>query len=243
MNTSVEIGNSQQFLLKQALLLYGKSRYDSFPYSHPFATMHEVIHDQHGPRLAQGQLVTLDILCELLVHLGKSVPVEILPEHVLVRTAEMIVWWTPAAERRMFFSDRGGDAALRKLNAQHYPHPALLFKVSGTQLCIRALARNERPSAKTPLFLAPYWNCSDDGVVCLGSMRIPRSKSVQAIYGWEKSFFNSAFSHAHSKSKQTNFPEGVLAMWLSLLGKKEFPVNYLVDTQQTLAEFVTHAHR
>jgi PRTRC genetic system protein B len=204
-------------------------------------TLHEVVHDQNGLRLAEGQLVTPEMLTDLMVHLGRSVPVEILPENVLVRTTDSIVWWTPAAERRMFFTDRGGDGVLRRLNAKHYPHPPLVFKAAGTHLWIRALPRNERPAGKTGLYVAPYWNCNDQGVVCTGSMKIPREKSVKAIHGWERSFFESAFSHANGASRHTHFPNGVLAMWLSLLGKQQFPSEYLVATNQTLADFVNHA--
>ena len=243
MNTSVNIGSSQDFRLSRALLVYGTSSYNGFPYRHPFVTLHEVIHDSQGARLAEGQLVTPDLLIDLMVSLGKSVPTEILPERVLVRTTETIVWWMPAGERTMFFSDRGGDAALQRMNARRYPHPALLFKVSGTHLWIRALSRNERPEASAKLYMAPYWNCYENGVVCTGSMKIPREKSVAAIDGWEQAFFQSEFTHAAGVRKHTHFPGGLLAMWESLEGKKKFPVRYLVERKQTLGEFVTnHEH-
>src|SRR5258706_870379 len=58
MNTSVNIGSTQDFRLSRALLVYGKSSYDAFPYRHPFIVVHEVIHDDDGARLAEGQLVT-----------------------------------------------------------------------------------------------------------------------------------------------------------------------------------------
>src|SRR5690242_1502468 len=106
MNTSVRIGLCQHFRLSRALLVYGTSSYDGFPYRHPFVTLHEVIHDPDGARLGEGQLATPDMLTNLMVSLGRSVPAEILPERVLVRTTEMIVWWSPAIDRIMFFSDR-----------------------------------------------------------------------------------------------------------------------------------------
>jgi PRTRC genetic system protein B len=143
----------------------------------------------------------------------------------------------------MFFSDRGGDAALKQMNAQLYPHPPLVFKSSGTHLWIRALARNDRPGTTTKLHMAPYWNCYESGVVCTGTMNIPRDKSVAAIAAWEQSFFQSEFTHAAGVRKHTSFPGGVLAMWRSLQGKKTFPTKYLVEQNQTLGEFVTnHDH-
>ena len=89
MNTSVNIGSSQDFRLSRALLMYGTSSYQGFPYRHPFVTLHEVIHNGNGARLAEGQLMTLQMLGELMAGLGRSTPVEILPERVLVRTAEI----------------------------------------------------------------------------------------------------------------------------------------------------------
>ena len=173
MNTSVNIGSSQDFRLNRVLLVYGTSSYNGFPSRHPFVTLHEVTHENEEARLSEGQLVTPQILADLMTGLGRSTPLEILPERVLARTADIIVWWTPASQRTMFFSDRGEDVALRKLNGKSYPHPPLLFKTSGSHLWIRALGVNERPKAETPLYTAPYWNCYDNGVVCTGSMRIP----------------------------------------------------------------------
>lgn len=218
--------------------MYGTSSYDGFPYRHPFVTLHDVVHDEEGARLGEAQLATPDMLIRLMVSLGRSVPVEILPERVLVRTTEMIVWWSPAKVRTMFFSDRGGDATMRRLNAKRFPHPALVFKACGRQLSIRALARNQRPTGDSKLCVAPYWNCNDQGIVCVGSMRIPHEKSVKAIDVWEQSFFGSEFTHAAGGTKQTQFPGGFLAMWLSLAHKKEFPCQHLVDATEDLTAFV-----
>src|ERR1700731_2004713 len=88
MNTSVNIGSSQDFRLSRALLVYGSSSYQGFPYRHPFVTLHEVNHDDKGARLAAGELMTVQMLADLMIGLGRSVPIEILPEPVLVRTDE-----------------------------------------------------------------------------------------------------------------------------------------------------------
>lgn len=52
MNTSVNIGSSQDFRLSRALLVYGTSSYQGLPYRHPFVTLHEVIYDAKGAQLA-----------------------------------------------------------------------------------------------------------------------------------------------------------------------------------------------
>ncbi len=238
MNTSVKIGSTQDFRLNRALLVYGKSSYDAFPYRHPFIVVHDVIHDDDGARLAEGQLVTPQMLIDLMVGLGQRAPIEILPDRVIVRTLDSIVWWTPAQERIMFFSDRGNDASLKKMNAKHYPHPPLLFKTSGTHLSVRALLDNKRPTSETKLYAAPYWNCYENGIVCTGTMKIPREKSVAAIEVWEESFFQSEFTHGAGVRNQVRYPGGFLSMWESLEGKRKFPSRYLVEAKQTVAEFV-----
>jgi len=246
MNISVNIGSSQDFRLSRALLVYGKSSYQGYPYRHPFVTLHEVMHDGDVARLAEGQLMTPQMLIDLMAGLGRSVPAEILPACVLVRTAEMIVWWSPAREQTMFFSDRGGDRVLKNMNGKLYPHPPLLFKACGSHLWVRALAKDERPTAETKVCMAPYWNCYDNGVCCTGSMKIPQEKSVTAIDLWEESFFQSEFTHASGVRKHIRFHGGFLAMWQSLAGQKAFPAKYLVKLPQTLGEFVRnddHSYR
>jgi len=146
----------------------------------------------------------------------------------------------------MFFIDRGNDRVLKNMNGKPYPHPALLFKACGTHLWVRALAKDERPTAETKLCMAPYWNCYDNGVCCTGSMKIPQEKSVAAIDLWEEAFFQSEFTHASGVRKHTRFPGGFLAMWQSLAGQEAFPEKYLVRLPQTLAEFVRsddHSYR
>ena len=220
--------------------MYGKSSYEGFPYRHPFVTLHEVIHEGEEARLRTGHLVTPQMLSRLMNDLGQSTPTEILPERVLVRTADTIIWWRPAGQAVMFFSDRGGDAMLKKLNGEKYPHPPLLFKVNGSNLWIRALGANRRPSGKSPLYLAPYWNCYDNGSVCTGTMKIPREKSVTAIGDWEQSYFRSEFTHAGGAGRRTTYPGGLLAMWQILQSKTRFPLEYLVEAKQTVGQFVSN---
>lgn len=219
--------------------MYGKSSYDGFPYRHPFVTLHEVIHEGEEARLGTGHLLTPQMLSRLVNDLGQSAPPEILPERVLVRTGETIVWWKPAGQAVSFFSDRGADTMLKELNGKKYPHPPLVFKVNGSNLWIRALGANRRPTEKSPLYMAPYWNCYENGSVCTGTMKIPREKSVAGIEDWEQSFFRSEFTHAGGVGKRTTYSRGFLAMWQALQSETQFPTRYLVKAKQMLGEFVS----
>jgi PRTRC genetic system protein B len=134
----------------------------------------------------------------------------------------------------MFFG--GVDEKARKLNGLLFPHPALIFKVAGTDLFVRGVATSSRPSPETPLKTAPYWNT--DIRVCPGSMRVPETSDVASIPQWEDGFFQSEFTHAAGAVRLTSHPEGFLGLWRSLVGKKRFPVQYLTDAGETLQEFV-----
>jgi PRTRC genetic system protein B len=239
MQSYVNVGWTHEFKLSRALLVYGQSNYNGYPYRHPFVTIHDVVHEQGDARLGPAQLLTPEMLRTLIEEMGQSQAVEILPENVIARTAEVVVWWSPAQVHTMFFSDRGGDKALRRLNGKRYPNPPLLLRASGNHLWIRALRRNERPKPDTKLCMAPYWNCYDNGSVCTGSMRIPQGKSLAVTMDWEQSFFGSAFSHAAGVTKHTRYPDGRLAMWKTLLGKRHFPPQYLVPLKETLEQFVS----
>ena len=231
MNAHVRIGDNRIFSLKQAVLLYQEG-------SRAFATLHEVKCRRHeAPYLCAGQSVTMGFLETLAAGLGANIAAEVLPDHVLARTPELIAWWSRAQRRLMFFGN--GNADTRKLNGKMYPHPALVFMLHGRELFVRALAENRRPAAATPLKNAPYWNTDTDGRVCLGSMRVPEEVSVGSLSGWEEAYFASEFTHPSGAVRLTSHPGGFLGLWSNLAGRKQrFPVKFLADSKQTLQEFV-----
>lgn len=240
MNASVNIGLSKEFRLSRALLVYGKSSFDGYPYRHPFITLHDVAHDGSDARLKEGRLVTPEMLLDLLRDLGRDAPPEILPERVLVRAENILVWWRPARQNLMFFSENTGDKDIIRMSGKLYPHPPLVFKASEGHLWVRALTRNRRPEASTALAVAPYWNCYDNAAVCTGSMRIPKDQSCSVTTEWEQAFFASEFTHGAGLGKRTSYRKGFLPMWRSLERKCIFPARYLVDAKETLAQFVAN---
>jgi PRTRC genetic system protein B len=231
MEAHVQIGASANLQLRHALLVYTDQH-------RAFATLHDVVSQEEGaPLLAPAQPLSLGFLRRLAEGLGSQLSPEILPENVLARTPEMIVWWSPPARRTMFFGDT--DEHERKLNGLNFPHPPLVFKVRGRELFVRALEMNARPRADTPLKTAPYWNTAgDDGRVCLGTTRAPESQSVESIKSWQAAFFQSSFTHPLGAVRLTNHKQGFIGLWRSLAGKKVFPVHYLTDAKETLWEFI-----
>ena len=231
MEAHVQIGASANLQLRHALLVYTDQQ-------RAFATLHDIISQEEGaPLLAAAQPLSLGFLRRLVEGLGSQVAPEVLSENVLARTPEMIVWWSPAAPRIMFFGEADDEA--RKLNGLNFPHPPLVFKVRGPDLFVRALEKNARPRADTPLKTAPYWNTAgDDGHVCLGTTRAPESASVGSIRSWEAAFFQSSFTHALGAVRLTSHKKGFIGLWRNLERKKVFPVRYLTDAKESLWEFV-----
>jgi PRTRC genetic system protein B len=232
MQAQIRIGSRRSFTLKQALLIY---RDDSTA----FATLHDV-HCDRGevPYLEPGQALTTAFLRTLAQGLGSRITPEILPDNVLVRTPDQIVWWSKPRRQVMFFDGGSEDAA--KLNGHVYPHPPLVFKVSRHELYVRALDCDVRPCATAPLKTAPYWNTEGTrGLVCAGTMRIPQDVTVDSTSEWESAFFSSSFTHPSGAVRLTSHPQGFVGLWLSLADRdRSFPAEFLTDARQTLRQFV-----
>ena len=228
--TYVNIGANHEFKLNEAVLIYRGGSDGAF------ASLHQVKQSEDGiPYLMPGEVLTTAFLRTLAQGLGAQVKPEILPDNVLARTPDMLVWWSRPRQRVMFFG--GVNEEGQKLNGLLFPHPPLIFKVVGRDLFVRAITTSSRPNPQTPMKTAPYWNT--DVRVCQGSMRVPDSFDVMSIPKWEDAFFQSEFTHPAGAVRLTSHPEGFIALWQSLVSKKRFPVRYLIDAGETLQEFVS----
>ena len=184
MQAYVNIGANSEFKLSEAVLVYRGGGDGAF------ASLHQVKQAENGvPYLAPGEALTTAFLRTLAQGLGAQVKPEILPDNVLARTPDMLVWWSRPQRRVMFFG--GTDQEARKLNGLVFPHPALVFKVAGKDLFVRAMATTSRPGPETPLKTAPYWNTDSRGLVCAGSMRVPESSDIASIPAWQDAYFQS----------------------------------------------------
>ncbi len=226
-----EIGSQTHYRPHAAVLLYAGGG------DNVIATLHSV--DASGERgelaLEAGELLSTAFVRELSRRLGDGrLTPEVLPANVLCRAADRIVWWTPRQRRPMFF--RGGREEFEGLTGKVYPHPALVWRVVEGRLAIRALAEDRRPTAETPLFIAPYPNQYEDRTVCLGSMRRPADLSVSSIDAWVDGYFASDFNTLGAV--QTAHPDGFRGLWGPLAGRRCFPVQHLKSAGQTLGAFV-----
>ena len=233
MQTQISIGSNRNFTLSQALLIYkGDSHREAF------VTLHQIGKEAHcPPTLGPAETLTQGFLDSLIHAVGGNAAVEVLPENVLARTQQMLAWWVPAKPRRMFFQHAQG--ALNDISGKIFPQPALVLRVDGSGLSLRAMEKNQRPQAGTRLMVAPYWNTYANGSVCLGSMRAPKQASVSAMDRWETSFYESAFTHPNDAQRLTTHPGGSEGLWRKLAGsQRTFPSKYLNDAKQSLAHFL-----
>ena len=230
MQVHLSIGENHRFELHEALLIY-RDRQSSF------ITRHDVIDSKNAPpALGPAQPLTVAFIESLTRSLRGSVQAEVLPTNVLAKADRMIVWWTPSRRRQMFYENSEGKGA--ELNGRVFPQPPLVWRVSNGELNIRALTENKRPDSSTKLAVAPFWNLSDDGRVCTGTMRRPASASVASIPDWERGFYESAFTHANV-GRLTRHESGFDGLWSGLTGKRhKFPLESLIVLPQTLTQFV-----
>ncbi|MGH9615237.1 MAG: PRTRC system protein B [Acidobacteriaceae bacterium] len=229
MRVQISIGENHRFALREALLVYRDNRTT-------FITKHEVApREDAPPTLGPAQPLTLAFIESLVRSLGGSSAVEVLPENVLAKGDRVIAWWTPAQRQQMFYENAEGKAA--ELNGCVFPQPPLVWRVSDGDLKIRALTYNKRPNGATHLAVAPFWNLSDNGRVCTGTMRRPDGASVATIPAWEQGFYESAFTHANV-GRLTRHADGFEGLWVALAGKRiPFPLETLIVLPETLAQF------
>ena len=141
-----------------------------------------------------------------------------------------VIWYTTAQQRQLFFVEE-----LEIPSGTAYV-PPIIWKASKNDLSVFALSDNRRPTEKTPLYYAPFFNIYEDGKVCMGtvSIDIKNSASVEEfVQAWEHYFFNSYFSHLLDGYNpiKGNF----VNLWKDLIGTdKPFPKEVLKKNNRTL---------
>jgi PRTRC genetic system protein B len=232
MDVGIAIGENHRFELREALLIYCENR------NAAFVTRHHVLKANKSgiPSLGPAQPLTVNFVEELVHSFEGRTASEILPENILAKTNRLICWWTPRQRRQMFYAN--AEHRAEELNGKIFAQPPLVWRAEDGQVQIRALRENRRPGAETKLAVAPYWNLSDDGTLCTGSMRRPSGTSVATTALWERGFYESAFTHANV-GRLTRHPGGFEGLWNSLAGKRTpFPADTLIELPETLRLFV-----
>lgn len=140
-----------------------------------------------------------------------------------------VLWYTKAKQRQLYFVDSLG---IPNGKAQV---PPMLWLASKNSLSVFALANDRRPTEKTPLHYAPFFNIYEKGNVCMGTVGIDvkNSASVEEfIQAWEHYFFNSYFSHSLCENVTR---KNIVTLWKDLIGTdKPFPKEVLKKNNKTI---------
>ena len=160
-------------------------------------------------------------------------PKGILPTHILhINPSEngSVLWFTKSMKRQLYFTEN-----LEITNGMAEV-PAMLWLANKRSLMIFALSSNRRPTEKTELFYAPFFNVYENGNVCMGTVdvHIQNSTSLEEFTKkWEDYFFNSYFSHLMNEHNPIN--GNCVNLWKSLINtEKQFPKETLRTANRTL---------
>ena len=144
------------------------------------------------------------------------------------------IWYTPPQETNLFFVEslgiRSGKAKI----------PAMLWKASKDRLDIFALKGKGKPSAKTALYHAPFFNIHATGNVCMGTVviSIDRNTALEDFMTqWERYFFNSYFSHTINGERGINM--NIIQLWQEQVETgREFPQEVLIKSNTILNHLI-----
>ena len=160
-------------------------------------------------------------------------PKGILPTNILqINPSEngSVLWFTKSMKKQLYFTEN------LEISNGRAEVPAMLWFADKRSLKIFALSSNQRPTEKTPLFYAPFFNVYENGNVCMGTVdvHIQNSTSLEEyIKNWENYFFNSYFSHLMNEHNPIN--GNCVNLWKSLINvEKPFPKEALKKANATL---------
>jgi PRTRC genetic system protein B len=140
------------------------------------------------------------------------------------------VWFTQAIQRELHFTEGLGIAAGKA------SVPPLLWIANRRSLSVFALGSNRRPTKKTKLYHAPFFNVYENGNVCMGTVDVQIKKTAsleEFIAAWENYFFNSYFSHL--MQNHNPIKGNLVTLWKELIGTGHaFPKEVLKKSNRTL---------
>jgi PRTRC genetic system protein B len=144
------------------------------------------------------------------------------------------VWHTPPQEVSLFFTDSLGIPSGKS------QIPALLWKATKESVQVFAIKGKSKPTAKTPLYYAPFFNLSQDGRVCMGTVNINIDRQTcleDFMAQWESYFSNSYFTHTLGNHRHCK--GNLIQLWQEQGATgKDFPQNELIKNGRTLKDLI-----
>jgi PRTRC genetic system protein B len=144
------------------------------------------------------------------------------------------VWYTAPQEMNLFFVDSLG------IPSGKVHIPAMVWKASKDRLDVFAIKGKSKPTAKTALYHAPYFNIHYNGNVCMGTVviNIDRNTALEDFMTqWESYFFNSYFSHTIHSDSSTKI--NIVQLWQEQVATgRDFPQEVLVKSNTSLNHLI-----
>jgi len=158
----------------------------------------------------------------------------LLPSNILhinpSRDKGAVLWYTKSRKSPLYFIDALG------IPSGHAFIPPMIWQATKNSLRVFALFSGRRPTEKTPLYTAPFFNIYEDGRVCMGSVSISIKESAcieEFTKAWEDYFFNSYFSHLMGEDSPVK--GNCVSLWKDLvLSGRPFPKEVLKKNNKTL---------
>ena len=223
---------SHVYELAHAILVY-KER-NSEPV---FASVHDVKTSKQGvAKIEAGTPVSKTALLKMMQALVPEdyAPAELFDSHILAKGSDHLAWYCEPQKRQVWFKNEqlGNDVTA------HTDHPGLVFIISKGKWYVFAVKGNQRPSAATQLYVAPYLNVWEGGHICTGNIEMPKGAMRFMTEAWEEAFFRSYFTHPniHEKGALTKYRGGIFSLWRALMKGRAFPAASLVPADETLGE-------
>lgn len=256
MNVVNQIGGGTQTRLKHAILLYeqetirkeGSHSHSNGP-SQPVATIHPVVNGVIGAGVAASEDAVRKLAVDLLALSGGM---KMQPSTVLAVGLDGMAWHCPPGQRQMWFApheprkddkeEKVNYPKLRKLTGETFPQPHLIFIATKRTFRVFALLGEGRPTEKSAVYRAPYWNVSNSGVLCIGSTRFPKNLTPALIPQYEAAFFKSEFTHPTVHGCKIA-KDGHDQLWIRNVGKRRFPTAQLMRIPKlTVGGLLAHHH-
>ena len=165
---------------------------------------------------------------------GGILPTNILHIHPS-RDKGSVIWYTKSQKRPLYFIEGLG------IPSGTANVPPMLWQATKNSLRVFALLSNRRPTEKTPLCYAPFFNIYEDSRVCMGSVSIEIKESAcveEFTKAWEDYFFNSYFSHLMGENSPVK--GNCVSLWKDLVATgRTFPNEVLKSNTKTLKNLLS----
>jgi PRTRC genetic system protein B len=163
----------------------------------------------------------------------------ILPTNILhinpSRDKGAVLWYTKSQKRPLYFIEGLGIPS-----GQGFV-PPMVWQATKNNLRVFAVLSNRRPTEKTPLYYAPFFNIYEDGRVCMGSVSIEIKESAcveEFTKAWEDYFFNSYFSHLMGENSPVK--GNCVSLWKDLVTSgRAFYTAVLKKNKKTLKNLLS----